>query len=126
MRETYTRVDEETLEATDAGLNERQQLVRVPGDDTAIKADINPALALAGSKLHLEPLEGGGGRDGIQGHVDDGGDTARGGGLGTRLEALPLGAARLVEVDMCIDQARDKDPRAVVCVHYRRRKGRPR
>lgn len=50
--------------------------------------------------LFLEVGDSGGGRDGVEGHVDDGGDAARCGSTGARPEALPVCAAGLVEVDM--------------------------
>ena len=72
----------------------------VPGDDAAPEGDVGPALSPRGSALLLEVRDGGGGRDGVQGHVDDGGDPAGCGGAGAGPEALPVGAAGLVEVDM--------------------------
>ena len=72
----------------------------VPGDDAAPEGDVGPALAGGGGALLVKVGDGGGGRDGVEGHVDDGGDAARGGGAGAGPEALPVCAAGLVEVDM--------------------------
>ncbi|KAJ6441077.1 LOW QUALITY PROTEIN: hypothetical protein O9K51_06871 [Purpureocillium lavendulum] len=113
---TYARLDQEALEAADASVDERAQVVGVAGDDAAVEADVDPALAPAGAQLLVEVGDGGGGGDGVEGHVDDGGDAAAGRGARARPEALPLGAAGLVEVDVGVDEARQQQPRRVVDV----------
>ena len=64
-----------------------------------------PALVLGGSKFYLETVKSGGRRDGVQRHVDDGGDTARGSRPRAGRETFPFCTAGLVEVDVGIDNA---------------------
>lgn len=116
MRENYPTVDEEALEATDTMLNERLELGGISRDDTPIEADIDPAFTLGSLDLLLEASDGGSGRDGIQGHIHDGGDTTKGRSLGSSIETLPFCPARLIEMDMGIDQTREENMRGIVGV----------
>ena len=59
-------------------------------------------------------------RRGVERHVDDGGDAARRGRARRGVEAFPLGAARLVDVDVRVDQPRRDDQIADVD-HVRQR-----
>lgn len=102
---SYSTIDQETLEATDTFVDKALQFAGITGDDTAIEAHINPALAMGRRKLLMQSGHGGSGWDGIQRHINDGGDTTKGGGLGAGVEAFPFGAAGLVQVDVSIDQA---------------------
>lgn len=97
---TYPRFDEEALEAPNTGRNKWKQFIRIAGNDTAIEADVNPALALGSGELLLEAGEGGCWRNSIQRHVDNGCHAARGCRPGTGVEALPFRPARFIEVDM--------------------------
>jgi hypothetical protein len=115
-KHTYTRVDEKTFEATDPGFHQRQQLIGIPRHDATVKANVDPALPLASSQLLLEAHESGGGRDGVQGHIDDGGNTAGSRGLRSRVETFPFCAARLVKMDVGVDQAREQEFGAIVLV----------
>ena len=110
------RLDQEALETADTGLDEGKQLVGVAGDHAAVEANIDPALVLGSSEFYLEAVKGGGGRDGVQGHVDDGGDTARGCRPRAGRETFPFCAAGLVEVNVGVDKAGDKKHLAVVLV----------
>ena len=62
----------------------------------------------AASRLVVERGHVDGGRDGVQRHVDERGDAAGRGRPGRRAEALPLGAARLVDVHVGVDQPRQQ------------------
>lgn len=95
-------------------VNEGLQFASVAGDDAAIEADIDPTLALGSIQLLPETCHGGGGRDSVQRHVNDGGDTTKGSSLGACIEALPFGAAGLVQVNMGINQAGKQDIRRIV------------
>ena len=57
---------------------------------------------------------GGGGGNGIERHFDQRGDAAGGCGAGGGLESFPLGAARLIDVDVGIHQPGHDDAVAVV------------
>ncbi len=96
---------EEALEAEDAGPVQRLQVSGVAGDRAAPEAEVDPGLALGGLPLGVQAVDRGGRRDRVQRHVDDGGDTPGGGGPGGGGEALPLGAAGLVDVHVGVDQA---------------------
>ena len=63
-------------------------------------------IAIGGTPLRLERLDRRHGRHAVQRHLDDGRDTAGGGGTRGGVEALPLGPARLVDVHVCVDHAR--------------------
>ena len=80
----------------------------LPGIGAAPEPDVDERLVLGHLALELEAFHGGGGRDGVQRHVDDGGDAAGSCGAGGGGEALPLGAAGLVDVDVGVHQAGDQ------------------
>lgn len=103
---THARLNHKPLEAAHPGLNEGQKFLGVAWDYASVKPDIDPALAPTGDELLLEVGDGGSWRDSIQGHIDNGRDTTAGGGTGTCPEALPLGAAGLIEMHMGIDKTR--------------------
>lgn len=111
---TYSTIDEEPLESSNTSLHKRFQFVNISRDDAAIKADVDPALAPSGLDLLFEAGDGGGWRDGVEGHVNDRSNAAKCGGLGAGEESLPFSAARLVEVYMGIDEARKENGGRVV------------
>lgn len=98
-------VDEEALEAADAGFDEGPELGCVAWDDAAVKADVDPTLAFGGSCLLAESVEGCCGGNGVQGHVNDCCDAAECRGLGTGEEAFPFCTAGFIEMDVCVDEA---------------------
>ena len=105
----HAGVQQEALEAEDALVVQRAQVGLVARDGAAPEPDIDERLVLGHLALELEVLHRGGGRDGVQRHVDDGGHAAGRGGPGGGGEAFPFGAARLVDVDVGVHQARDED-----------------
>ena len=62
------------------------------------------AWPAAAARLTSSAGDGGGRRDAVERHVEDRGDAAGGRGAGGRGEALPLGAARLVDVHVGVHQ----------------------
>src|SRR5690606_30311319 len=66
-----TRLDQEALESTNAGLDEWNEILLIAWNNTAIESNINPALALSSLLLGLQVLEGGGRRNGIEWHIND-------------------------------------------------------
>lgn len=72
----------------------------VTRDYASPEADIGPTLTLCGLPFRLEVWNGGSRRNGIEGHVNDDGNPSRSGCLGSCCETFPIGAPRLVEVDM--------------------------
>ena len=80
----------------------------VTRDYASPEANVGPTLTLRGLPLHLKVWNGGSRRNGIEGHVDDYSDTSRSGCLGSCCETFPIGAPRLVEVDMGASR-RDED-----------------
>lgn len=115
-RRTYTRFDEEALEAADAHLDQGKQLTGVPGDDTAIEPDVDPALAAARLQFLLKALDCRRRRDGVERHIDDRGHAAARSGPRPCPEPLPLGPPRLVEVNMGIDETWKKELGGVIDV----------
>ena len=92
------------MNADDAGLEQRAQLVDVARHGAAPERDIDRDLALRRRTFHVQRLDRDGRRDRVQGHVDDRRDAAGRRGAGRGGEALPLGAARLVHVHVAVDQ----------------------
>jgi hypothetical protein len=85
-------------------------MIHRPGNDAAPEGHVGNDLRLGDRSALL--FEGGGihgGGDRVEGHVDDGGRAPGQGGPGGGGEALPLGSARLVDVDMGIDEAGEDD-----------------
>jgi hypothetical protein len=81
------------------------QRAGVAGDGTAPEADVDVDLAAGRRLLDLQRGHVDGGRQAVERHVHDGGDATGGGGPGGGGEALPLGAAGLVDVHVGVDQA---------------------
>lgn len=106
---TYTTVNQETLETAHALLDEGLEVTGIAGDDAAVEADINPALVLGSLDFFFQRSHRGGGWDGIEGHVNHSSDAAKGSGLGAGVETLPFRAARLIQVDMGVHQTRQQD-----------------
>lgn len=94
-------------------------MVGVSRYDASVEPDIDPALASAGLELFVKALDGRGGGDGVERHVDDGGHASRGGSSGARPETLPLCPTWLVEVNVGIDEARQEQPRTMVHIDCR-------
>ena len=105
------RVQQEALEPEHAGVVQRPQVGEVAGHGTAPEPHVHPRLAVGRLALDLQRRDVDGRRDAVERHVDDGRDPAGGGRLGRGLEALPLGAPRVVDVDVGVDDARAAAPR---------------
>ncbi|GAA3212995.1 hypothetical protein GCM10020256_12830 [Streptomyces thermocoprophilus] len=105
---------QEGLEAEDAGLVQRAEVLDVVGQGAAPEADVDVGLVPGRLLLDAQVVHGGGGRQGVQGHVHEGGDAAGRRGAGGGPEALPRGAARVVDVDVGVDEAGQQHVVAVV------------
>ena len=114
------RVDHERLAAEHAGPRQVDQRAGVAGHDAAPEADVDGALALAGGDLGVERGARRRHRGGVERHVDDGRDAAGRGGARRRVEAFPLGAAGLVDVDVRVDQP-GRDDQVADVDHVRQR-----
>lgn len=112
--ETYTTVNEESFKPTHTLMNEGFEFGGIPGDNTTIKPHIHPTLALRRLDLFLKGSNGGGGRDGIQRHINDGSDASKGGRLSAGIEAFPFSAAGFIQMDMSIDQAGEQNVGRIV------------
>ncbi len=77
-------------------------------DRAAPEADIHPWSPAGGGPLEPQRVGRGGGRHAVERHVDQGGDAAGGSRPGRGREALPIGAARFVDVDVGVDQPRQQ------------------
>ena len=126
-------VEQEALEAEDPHVVQRRQVVEVAGNRAAPEADVDEDLPLGDQPLGLQGCDRGGRRDRVQRHVEDRGDPASRGRAGRGGEPLPLGASRLVDVHVGVDQAgqqhlvvleRDR-PGRVRCLVVRRHDGDP-
>ncbi len=106
-----TGVQQEALEAEDATVPQSLQVTgaEVLRHGPAPETHVDLHLLLRHGLLRVEGVDGDGGGDGVQGHVEQGRDTAGRRGAGDGGEALPLGASRLVDVDVGVHQAGDED-----------------
>jgi len=87
-------------------------------DYTSPEADICPTLTLRGLPFRLEVWNGGSRRNGIEGHIYDHSNTSRSSCLGACCEAFPIGAPRLVEVDVgTARRDQDAQPEWNMCTH---------
>ena len=103
------RGGQEALEPEHPVLVQRAQVRDVAGDGSTPEPHVHEALAARGGAFHLERLAGGGGGKGVQRHVDDRRDTTGCRCSGRRGETLPLGAPRLVDVHVRVDEAGQED-----------------
>ncbi len=111
-------VDEEGFDGYCAGVKEGGDFLGVAVDEAGVEADVDLAGGvLVGGLFLLECGEGGGDGGGVEGHVDEGGDTAGGGGFGSGVEAFPVearGGVGVVDVDVGVDEAGEDGEGAVV------------
>ena len=105
----HTGVREEGLEAVHPGGVQRGQGGGVAGDRAAPEADVDVDLPGGGFLLDHEGVHGDGRREAVERHVHDGGDPAGGSGPGGGGEALPLGAAGLVDMHVGVHKAWQED-----------------
>ena len=102
-------VQQEALEAEHAIVVQTAQIVGVAGNRAAPETDVDVRLARCGRALGVECFDVDRRRNRVQRHVDQRGDPARRRCAGSGVEPLPLGATRLVDVHMRIDQAGNHD-----------------
>jgi hypothetical protein len=100
----HAGVGQERLAAERARVDQGRQLGEVAGDDPAPEADVDVAAPRGGAPLGLQRRHAGGARQAVERHVHDGGDPAGRRRRGGVLEALPVGAAGLVDVHVGVDQ----------------------
>jgi hypothetical protein len=105
----HARVHQEALHAEDARLVQAPQVADVAGHRAAPEAHVDVALAVRRRALDLQGGDVDGRRQAVERHVDDRRDAPGRGGTGRRGEALPLGAARLVDVDVGVDEPGQQD-----------------
>src|SRR4051794_20514537 len=95
----------ERLEANDAARRELVEALDVVRDEPAPQREVDERGALRGGALAVERGGVDRGRLGVERHVDGGRRAAGGERAGAGLEALPRGAARVVEVHVGVDHA---------------------
>jgi hypothetical protein len=101
-------VQQEALEPEHSGVVQAPQLGQVARHRAAPEPHVDPGLAFGGLAFDAERGHVDGGRDAVERHVQDRGDSAGGRRAGGGGESLPLGAARLVDVHMGVDQPRQQ------------------
>ncbi|GAA3039020.1 hypothetical protein GCM10020000_16630 [Streptomyces olivoverticillatus] len=77
----------------------------VGGQRAAPKADVHMGLGACHGLFDVQVRHGRGGRQAVERHVDERGDASGGRGAGGGVEALPLGAAGVVHMDVRVDEA---------------------
>jgi hypothetical protein len=101
----HTRGCEEALEPEDAAFVQFGQAAEARRHRAAPEPDVDDGLWRGDRALHVEGGGIHGGGDAVERHVDDRRDPAGGRGTGRAREALPLGAAGLVDVHVGVDEA---------------------
>ena len=99
------RRGEERLEPADARRVQRTERPQVVRHGPAPERHVDAQLAVRRGPLGGQRLDRRGGRDRVERHVDERRDPTGRRGAGGRREALPRGAARLVDVHVAVDQA---------------------
>ena len=105
----HARRHEEALEAADASIDERVELIVVSRHDAAPEPDIDVTLSARCRSLRLERRDARRRRNAVERHVDERRDAARRRRARGGIKAFPLGASRFVDVDVCVDDARRND-----------------
>ncbi len=100
---------QERLEAEDPGVVQCAQVLDVVGQGAAPEADVDVCLGRGDGLLDAQVGDRRGGRDRVERHVDQGRDAAGGRRARGGPEALPLGAARVVDVHVGVDEAGQQD-----------------
>ena len=98
-------VDEEAFVTEDSSLGEREDVLLVVGYSPTPGRPVYEALALRGLAFDFECGDGCGFGEAVEWHVNERGEASSGCGAGGGAEAFPFGASRLVDVDVCIDEA---------------------
>ena len=97
-------VQQEALEPEHARLVQRSQVGQVARHGATPEAHVDVGLVAGDGPLLLQCRNGNRRRDAVERHVDDRRDAAGRRGPGGAGEALPLGAARLVDVHVGVDE----------------------
>ncbi len=103
-RQVAEGVAHEALEAGDAGLGERRQLVEVVLVEQPVDAVVDMRLAFGGVLLERQGVEVGGRRMGVR-HLEHGRDAAARGRRGAGAPVLLVLVARLAEMHVAVDDA---------------------
>lgn len=90
------------------------QFGRIFRDYPTIEPNIHPTLTLCSLEFLLQSSDSGGGRDGVQRHINDRRHTPKGSSLGAGIETLPFSPARLVQMDVSINQPRQENVGRIV------------
>ena len=112
-------VAEERLEPEDPGVGQRLDLVGVARDEAAEEPAIDPEPPPGGVPLGGQGVGRGRDRVAVERHVDQRRDPPDGGGGRRGREPLPVGPARVVDVDVGIHQARQDEEVAEVLDGHR-------
>jgi hypothetical protein len=114
---------EEGFEAAHTGASERLEIRGVARDDAAPETDVDMTASGRGAPLRVERRDVGGRWDAVERHIDDRRHAARGRRERAGLKSFPVGATRIVDVDVRVDDAGHHDGGARVD-QFRRSKGR--
>src|SRR4051812_43900550 len=95
---------------------QRGQLMCVARNDAANETDMHGGVSFCRLALAVQACDARGGRNAVEGHVEQRGHTARGSGARCARKTFPVRAAWLIDVDMCVHESRHHD--VVTCVDY--------
>ncbi|HYT81938.1 MAG TPA: hypothetical protein VEK86_00705 [Gemmatimonadales bacterium] len=94
----YAAFTHERFEADHSARRERRQLREIVIHQTAPQAEVHQSLRGGDREFGVEIGGGDGRRMSVEGHLEHRGDAPRRGAAGAGVPALPVGAARLVEM----------------------------
>lgn len=119
----YTAFNEESFEASHSRLDQRFQRSNISRNNATIEAHVYPALVF--SSYHFFFQSGNSGRWGysVKGHVDNRCHASKSGRLCASIEAFPFCSAGLIQMDVCVYEARKNDMWRMVHVRRPGRKG---
>src|SRR5215204_5945654 len=107
LKVLYAAVGHERLEPHHAALRKLVEAPDVAGDKSAPQTEVHERRSFGGGELEVEAFGVEGGRVRVERHLHVGGHASGRQRPGARGEALPVGAARLVEVRVGVNGARE-------------------
>src|SRR5215208_2116319 len=107
LKVLYAAVGHERLEPYHAALRKLVEAPDVAGDKSAPQTEVHERRSFGGGELEVEAFGVEGGRVRVERHLHVGGHASGRQRPGARGEALPVGAARLVEVRVGVNGARE-------------------
>src|ERR1700688_880669 len=98
-------MDQKTLEASDSRACKLGDVLLIVGHHSSPSSPVHPAATFRSSPLGSQRVNAGSSRYAIQWHVHYAGNSAGGCSAGRGFESFPFRAARIIDVNVCVDKA---------------------